>query len=65
MTRSCVNSRGPDAEHGPRRFIRNWLTFDEAKPMRSRRLWMLIATVMALLAASALLAWFSNAIPNA
>ena len=65
LTRSCVNSRGPDAEHGPQRFIRNWLSFDEAKPMRIRRLWMLIATVMALLAASALLAWFSNAIPNA
>jgi hypothetical protein len=52
--------RGPDAEDGPQRFIRKWLTFDEARPMRIRRLWMLIATVMALLAASALLAWFSN-----
>ena len=53
-------SRGPDAEDGPRRFIRKWLTFDAAKPMRIRKLWMLIATVMALLAASALLAWWSN-----
>ena len=51
--------RGPD-DDGPRRFIRKWLTFDEARPMRIRKLWMLIATVMALLAASALLALFSN-----
>ena len=50
---------GPD-DDGPRRFIRQWLTFDAAKPMRIRKLWMLIATVMALLAASALLAWFSK-----
>jgi hypothetical protein len=55
-----VNSRGPDAEDGPQRFIRNWLSFDEARPIRIRKLWMLIATVMALLAASALLAWFSR-----
>jgi hypothetical protein len=55
-----VISRGPDAEDGPRRFIRQWLSFDEARPMRIRKLWMLIATVMALLAASALFAWFSN-----
>ena len=51
--------RGPD-DDGPQRFIRNWLSFDEAKPMRIRKLWLLIATVMALLAASALLACFSN-----
>ena len=51
--------RGPD-DDGPQRFIRKWLAFDEAKPMRVRKLWMLIATVMALLAASALLAWLSN-----
>ncbi len=56
--RSCLNPRGPGAEHGPQRFVRKWLTFDEAGPMRIRKLWMLIATVMALLAASALLAWF-------
>jgi hypothetical protein len=55
-----VISRGPDAEHGPRRFIRKWLSYDEARPMRIRKLWMLIATVMAMLAASALLAWLSN-----
>jgi len=57
--------RAPDAEDGqendgPRRFIRKWLAFDAPAPMRIRKLWMLIATVMALLAASALLAWFSD-----
>ena len=51
--------RGPD-DDGPRRFIRKWLTFDAGRPMRTRKLWMLIATMMILLAASALLAWFSN-----
>jgi hypothetical protein len=51
--------RGPD-DDGPQRFVRKWLTFDEARPMRIRKLWMLIAAVMALLAASALLAWLSN-----
>jgi hypothetical protein len=58
--RSGLNPRGPDANGGPQRFIRKWLTFDEARPMRIRRLWMLIATVMALLTACALLAWFGN-----
>ena len=60
LTRSCLNPRGPDAEDGPQRFIRKWLSFDEAKPMRIRKLWMLIATVLMLLVASALLAWFGN-----
>jgi hypothetical protein len=50
---------GPD-DDGPRRFIRQWLTFDAASPMRIRKLWMLIATVMALLAASAPLAWLKS-----
>jgi hypothetical protein len=52
--------RGPDADDGPQRFIRKWLTFDGERPARIRKLWMLIATVMVLLAASALLAWFSE-----
>ncbi len=57
-------ARAPDADDGqendgPRRFIRQWLTFDEARPARIHRLWMLVAAVMALLAASALLAWRS------
>jgi hypothetical protein len=52
--------RGPDVDDGPQRFIRKWLTFDEARPMRIRKLWMLLATVLMLLAASALLALFSN-----
>jgi hypothetical protein len=51
--------RGPD-DDGPQRCIRKWLTFDEARPMRIRKLWMLIATIMVLLAASALLTVFSN-----
>jgi hypothetical protein len=58
MPEPGLNPRGPDAEDGPRRFVRKWLTFDEAKPMHIRKLWMLIATAMVLLAASALLAWF-------
>jgi hypothetical protein len=52
--------RGPDVDDGPQRFIRKWLTFDEARPLRIRKLWMLIAAVLMLLAATALLAVFSN-----
>ncbi len=48
--------RGADADDGPQRFVRRWLTFDEARPMRVRKLWMLIGAVLTLLAASALLA---------
>jgi hypothetical protein len=55
-----LNPRGPDADDGPRDFIRKWLTFDENGSMRIRKLWMLVATVIALLAASALLAWLSR-----
>jgi hypothetical protein len=51
--------RRPD-DDGPQRFIRKWLIFDQARPMRIRRLWMLIGAVLALLTASALLAWLSN-----
>ena len=54
--------RGPDVDDGPQRFIRKWLTFDETRPMRGRKLWMLIAAVSILLAASALLAWFGNSL---
>ncbi len=46
----------PDADDGPRRFIRTWLTFDDARPVRARKMWMLAATVAILLVASALLA---------
>jgi hypothetical protein len=56
-------SPGPDVDDGPQRFIRKWLTFDAARPMRIRKLWMLVATVLMLLAASALLAMFSNYFP--
>jgi hypothetical protein len=51
--------RGP-VDTGPRRFIRRWLAFDEARPMSIRKLWMLIASVLLLLAASALLALLSS-----
>ena len=52
--------RGPDLDDGPQRFIRKWLTFDAASPMRIRKLWMLIATVLMVLAASALLVVFGS-----
>jgi hypothetical protein len=55
-----MTPRGPDVDDGPQRFIRKWLTFDEARPMRVRKLWMLIATVLTLLAASALLVVFGS-----
>ena len=57
--------RAPDADDGrendgPRRFIRKWLAYDATAPTRIRKLWMLIATVVILLAASALLVLFSS-----
>jgi hypothetical protein len=55
-----VTPRGLEADAGPRRFIRNWLTFDENRPVRTRMMRRLIATVATLLVASALLAWFSS-----
>jgi hypothetical protein len=55
-----VKPDGPDAGDGPQRFIRNWLRFDESRPLRVRTLWKLIATVALLLVASALLALFSG-----
>jgi hypothetical protein len=56
--------RGPDANDGPQRFIRNWLTFNDGKPLRLRRLSLLIATVATFLVASALLALFSGRLPR-
>jgi hypothetical protein len=53
-----VTPRGPDPGDGPQRFIRNWLRFNEGRPMRMRTLWKLIATVALFLMASALLALF-------
>jgi hypothetical protein len=55
-----VTPRGPDADAGPRRFIRNWLTFDENRPVRTRTMWQLIATVVIFLVACALLAWLGD-----
>jgi hypothetical protein len=61
---TLVTPRGPDPDEGPRRFIRNWLTFDESRPPRTRTMWKLIATVAIFLLASALLALFSNHLPR-
>jgi hypothetical protein len=55
-----VKRVGPEADDGPRRFIRNWLRFDETRPVPVRVLWKLMATVAVLLVTSALLAWFSG-----
>jgi hypothetical protein len=54
-----VTPRNPDGD-GPQRFIRNWLTFDENRPPRTRTMWKLIATVALFLLASALLALFGG-----
>jgi hypothetical protein len=59
-----VTPRGPDADEGPRRFIRSWLTFDENRLPRVRTMWRLIATVAIFLLASALLALFSGHLPR-
>jgi Aminoacyl-tRNA editing domain len=55
-----VTGRRPDRSDGPQRFVRDWLTFDDRRPVRLRRIAFLIATVAMFLIASALLAWFGN-----
>jgi hypothetical protein len=55
-----MKPRRPDADDGPRRFIRTWLRFDEHARRRVRTMWKLLATVAMLLLASAALAWFSG-----
>ena len=57
-------ARGPDNSDGPRRFIHNWLTFDDRRPLRLRRIALLIATIAILLIATALLALFSDHLPR-
>jgi hypothetical protein len=57
---TVVTRRDPDADEGPRRFIRNWLTFDENRPLRTGTMWKLMTTVAIFLVACALLAWFSG-----
>jgi hypothetical protein len=52
-----VSRRGGDSDDGPRRFIRNWLRFNENRPVRMQVLWKLLATVTIFLIASALLAF--------
>jgi hypothetical protein len=59
-----VTTRGPANNDGPRRFIRNWLSFDDRGPLRLRRMTLLIATIALLLIATALLAWFGNRLPH-
>jgi hypothetical protein len=49
-----------DGDDGPRRFVRNWLRFDERAPRRVRTMWKLIAAVVMLLAASGALASLSG-----
>ena len=56
--------RAPDTDDGPQRFIRRWLTFDDNRPVRPQKIWMLVATVSAFVTVSALLAWCSNLTPN-
>jgi hypothetical protein len=56
--------RAPDADDGPQRFIRRWLTFDDNRPVRLRKIWMLAATVLVFVMASAMLAWCSNPTPK-
>jgi polyferredoxin len=55
-----VTPRGPGADDGPRRFIRRWLSFDETRPVRARKAWMLAATVAILLVVTAVLSWLST-----
>jgi hypothetical protein len=52
--------RAPDPGEDPQRFIRNWLTFNENRPIRMRTLWKLLATITLFLIASALLALFGG-----
>ena len=54
-----MTARGPDNRDGPQRFIRNWLAFDDRRPVRLRRVALLIVTIAILLIASSLLALFS------
>ena len=61
MNRNSRGRHGRD-DDGPRRFVRNWLTFDEARPVRQKLLRTFAATVLALLVASALLAAFGRQI---
>lgn len=48
--------RPPEGDDGPRHFVRNWLRFDERRPVQVRLLWKFIAVVAACLAFSAMLA---------
>jgi hypothetical protein len=55
-----VTPPAPDPGDAPKRFIRDWLTFNESRPVRMRTLWKLLATVALFLIASALLALFGG-----
>jgi hypothetical protein len=54
----------PDHNDGPQRFIRNWLIFDDRRPVRTRRIALLIATIAILLIVTALLALFGDHLPR-
>ena len=53
-----MNAKSPH-DDGPKRFARNWLMFDEARPTRPRLLRNFIAVVAISFAAAALLAMIS------
>jgi hypothetical protein len=52
--------READDDEGPRRFIRSWLRFDEARPVRTRMLRNFAMLAATLLAASGLLVLVSS-----
>ena len=50
-----MNVRSPN-DDGPKRFMRNWLTFDESRPVRPKLLRNFVLVVAACFAAAALMA---------
>jgi hypothetical protein len=55
-----VKPHCPDADEGPRRFIRNWLTFNENRAVRAGMSRKFLVIAASLMAASALLAVTSS-----
>jgi hypothetical protein len=51
--------RRRDDDDGPRRFVRKWLRFDQARPTRPALAWKFVVTVALVLIVSAVLAWIS------
>jgi hypothetical protein len=44
-----VTSSGRDADEGPLRFVRHWLSHDESRPPQFALLWKFITTIASLL----------------